>query len=68
MLVEIFGVGRDFFGAIKRKIVISISYVFLTGREGIIPSRCVCNSKGKETAYSKLVFSVPLGGSEANLI
>ena len=42
--------------------------VVLTGREGIIPSRCVCNSKGKETAYSKLVFSVPLGGSEANLI
>ena len=41
--------------------------VFLTGREGIIPSRCVCNSKGKETAYSKLVFSVLLSSSEENL-
>lgn len=30
--------------------------VLLTGGEGIIPSRCVCNSKGKETAYSKLVY------------
>jgi hypothetical protein len=41
--------------------------VLLTGRAGIIPSRCVCNSKGKETAYSKLVFSVPPCSSEENL-